>query len=136
MASTWGNNTWGANTWQSEVVAVSLTGLSITSELGDESAFNVEGWGRQTWGNSGWGVEYSVEPSGLSITSSVGSVTASQLIPVDVAMPQQMDALQGSATADAETIVSPTGFSITSSPIAASTSISGASLIGSDGAGL
>ena len=54
MASTWGNNTWGANSWQSDTITVSLTGLSITSELGDESAFNVEGWGRQQWSNSGW----------------------------------------------------------------------------------
>ena len=75
MASTWGNNTWGANSWQSDTITVSLTGLSITSDLGDESAFNVEGWGRQTWGNSGWGVEYSVEPSGQSITSEIGTAT-------------------------------------------------------------
>jgi hypothetical protein len=45
MASTWGNNTWGANTWQSEVIAVSLTGQSITSSVGSVDAFNEAGRG-------------------------------------------------------------------------------------------
>ena len=80
MASTWGTNTWGSNEWQDDVITVSLSGQSATASVGDESAFNLEGWGRQQWGNSGWGVEYSVEPTGLSATSSVGTLTAAQFI--------------------------------------------------------
>jgi len=83
MSSTWGTNTWGSNSWNSNVVKISLSGLSATASLGDESAFNVEGWGRQAYGNSGWGVEYSVEPTGLAATTSLGTVVASQIITVE-----------------------------------------------------
>ena len=47
MASTWGTNTWGANAWASDEITVSLTGQSITSNVGSLEAFNKEGWGRQ-----------------------------------------------------------------------------------------
>ena len=71
------------------------------------------GWGRQEWSNSGWGVNYSVAPSGQSITSSVGSPQATELqiveltgfgINVDATFP----------TVDNVTPVSLTGGSITS----------------------
>jgi hypothetical protein len=88
-------------------ITVSLTGLSTTSSLGSLNldltslasltapsalttalgsvvAVNMDGWGRQEWGNSGWGVDYSVSLTGLSATSSVGNVTAAQIIPVDL----------------------------------------------------
>jgi len=52
------------------------TGLQISSSIGEVEASNFQGWGRQEWGISGWGVEYTVEPTGLEITSSLGSVTA------------------------------------------------------------
>ena len=118
MASIWGGDNpsvpWGVNTWQSNTVSVSLTGFSITSELGDESAFNVEGWGRQQWNNSGWGVEYSVEPSGQSITSSQGTAEGS---PTTIAslngLSTNVDATY--PTVSNTTPVSVTGYSITSS---------------------
>jgi len=118
MASIWGGDSpsvpWGVNTWQSNTVTVSLTGLSITSELGDESAFNVEGWGRQQWNNSGWGVEYSVEPSGQSITSSQGTAEGSaQTIASLSGLSINVDATY--PTVDLVTPISPTGLSITSS---------------------
>ena len=84
MASTWGTNTWGANAWASDVITASLTGQSITSNVGSLEAFNKEGWGRQEYGNSAWGVQYSVAPSGLSITSSVGTATAAQFITAEL----------------------------------------------------
>ena len=90
MASTWGTNTWGANAWASDVITVSVTSPGSVSALGTTQSFNVEGWGRQQWGNSGWGVEYSVAPTGLSITSA-----------------------QGTATGAPTTIVQPTGVSTT-----------------------
>ena len=84
MASTWGTNTWGANAWQDDEITVSLSGQSATASVGDESAFNLEGWGRQQWGNSGWGVEYSVKPTGLSATVSLGTVVAAQFITAEL----------------------------------------------------
>ena len=84
MASTWGNNTWGSNEWQDDVISVSLTAPESASALGTPQSFNVEGWGRQTYGNSGWGVEYSVKPTGVSVTTSVGTLTAAQFILADL----------------------------------------------------
>jgi len=84
MASTWGNNTWGSNEWQDDQIVVSLTAPESASALGTPQSFNVEGWGRQTYGNSGWGVEYSVQPTGVSATTSVGTVTAAQFILADL----------------------------------------------------
>ena len=112
MSSTWGFQTWGSNSWNSDVVTVSLTGLPITSAVGDEESFNVEGWGRQAWNNSGWGVEYSVEPTGQSITSSVGSVTATQVITAELnGFGINVDATF--PTVDAVSSVSLTGVGIT-----------------------
>ena len=84
MASTWGTNTWGSNEWQDNVITVSLTAPESASALGTPQSFNVEGWGRQQWGNSGWGVEYSVKPSGVSATTSLGTAQASQIITVEL----------------------------------------------------
>ena len=84
MASTWGTNTWGSNEWQDDVISVSLTAPEAASALGTPQSFNLEGWSRQQWGNSGWGVEYSVKPTGLSVTSSLGTVEATQLVSVDL----------------------------------------------------
>ena len=84
MASTWGTNTWGANAWQDDEIIVSLTAPESASALGTPQSFNVEGWGRQTYGNSGWGVEYSVKPTGVSATTSVGTLTAAQFILADL----------------------------------------------------
>ena len=84
MASTWGTNTWGSNEWQDNVITVSLTAPESASALGTPQSFNVEGWGRQQWGNSGWGVEYSVKPSGVSATTSLGTAQASQIITIEL----------------------------------------------------
>ena len=84
MASTWGTNTWGSNEWQDDVITVSITAPESASALGTPQSFNLEGWSRQQWGNSGWGVEYSVEPTGLSVNTSVGTVEATQTITVDL----------------------------------------------------
>ena len=84
MASTWGNNTWGSNAWQDDEIVVSLTAPESASALGTPQSFNVEGWSRQTYGNSGWGVEYSVKPTGLSATVSLGTVVAAQFITAEL----------------------------------------------------
>ena len=113
MASTWGNNTWGANTWQSDEVIVSITSPGSISALGTPQSFNVEGWGRQQWDNSGWGVEYSVEPSGISITSSQGTAEGTPTTIVEVTgLSSSVDSTF--PTVDSVTLVSITGYEITS----------------------
>ena len=74
MAATWGTNVWGANSWESETVAVSLTGFSVTSSLGDlPYAGSVEGWGRDTWGSNQWGEDaIDVSLTGLEMTGGLG----------------------------------------------------------------
>ena len=92
MASTWGNNTWGSNEWQDDVISVSLTAPEASSALGTPQSFNLEGWGRQQWGNSGWGVEYSVKPTGISATTSLGTAVQGIGVTLDmVADPQTGD---------------------------------------------
>ena len=81
-------------------VAVSVTGISLTSSIGseitgigvnvsgsqmsssigaatvDESTLTGEGWGRGEWGEFAWGDNFSVQVTGISLTSSIGSETA------------------------------------------------------------
>ena len=114
MASTWGTNTWGSNEWQDDEVTVVLSSPGTISALGTPQSFNVEGWGRQQWDNSGWGVEYSVEPSGQSITSEIGTATGD---PVTIASLEGIgiNVYSTFPTVDNTTPVSVTGFGITSS---------------------
>ncbi len=81
--NSWGIMSWGANEYGSQdSIDVTLTGVSATSNVGAVEAFPQQGWGRQQWGNSGWGVEYSVELSGQSTTTSVGSITTEIAVPL------------------------------------------------------
>ena len=111
MASTWGTNTWGANEWQDDEIVVSLSSPGATTALGTPQSFNVEGWGRQQWSNSGWGVEYSVEPTGLSITSSQGTATGA---PITIASLTGVSATVSVGAATGADVVGVSGLSITS----------------------
>jgi len=92
---------------------VSLTAPSqLTTAIGSVTAANTDGWGRQTWGNSGWGVEYSVEPTGLGMTSSVGSVVAAQFIIAELTGVSATSSL-GSPITDLNTIAATTGLQAT-----------------------
>jgi len=82
--STWGSSAWGSNAWQDDEITIPLTAPAATTALGTPQSFNVEGWGRQQWSNSGWGVEYSVEPTGLSATVSQGTATGSPITIVEL----------------------------------------------------
>ena len=121
MASTWGTNTWGSNEWQDDVVTVSLIAPESASALGTPQSFNLEGWGRQQWSNSGWGVEYSVKPTGISATTSLGTAVHGIGVPLDmVPNPPTGDQLLkfartsvGSLTVALEEIVSVTGLEST-----------------------
>ncbi len=84
-SNTWGLFAWDQNSWgQQDSITVSVTGVSASTALGQVNAFPEQGWGRQQWGNSGWGVEYSVAPTGLGMTSSVGSIVAAQIITAEL----------------------------------------------------
>jgi hypothetical protein len=113
MASTWGTNTWGSNEWQDDVITASLVAPESASALGTPQSFNVEGWGRQQWGNSGWGVEYSVKPSGVSATTSLGTAQASQIITIELTGLTWNTADWGEG---ADETISVTGFEATASP--------------------
>jgi hypothetical protein len=111
MASTWGTNTWGSNEWQDDVITVSLSSPGAATALGTPQSFNVEGWGRQQYGNSGWGVEFSVEPTGLSITSSQGTAEG---FPQTITTPTGISATVSVGTVTAADVVGVSGLSITS----------------------
>ena len=79
LGSTYGTPPWNVNSWGSDELIVSLSAPEAASALGTPQSFNLEGWSRQQWGNSGWGVEYSVEPTGVSATVSLGTAEAAEL---------------------------------------------------------
>ena len=111
--SVWGGDSpsvaWGENSWQFNAVEKLLTGVQATSNVGELTAFPEQGWGRQQWGNSGWGVEYSVAPTGLSVTSSVGTVEAAAIINVDITAPTGLTSSVGSIIAGVLSIAELTG---------------------------
>ena len=79
----WGANTWGFQSWGS-FPTIELTGLTATTSLGipDELIEVKPGWGTLNWGQNGWGsVESATETlTGLSLTSSLGTVTAEDVV--------------------------------------------------------
>ena len=111
MASTWGNNTWGSNEWQDDVILITPTGFSTTASVGTVEAFNTKGWGRDDFGNGAWGVEYSVELSGQSATSSVGSITTEVAYTVSIGSgpSDQMRSNYGDVTVDTIEVAELTG---------------------------
>ena len=79
----WGRNTWGYQSW-GDTPIITLTGLTATTSLGipDELIEVKPGWGTLNWGQNGWGsVESATETlTGLSLTSSLGTVTAEDVL--------------------------------------------------------
>jgi hypothetical protein len=137
--NTWGALSWGDNYWgQQNDITIDLTSPSaLTSAVTDvtvEDDIEV-GWGRKTWGNLAWGDAYSIIPTGVeattsvgsvtvgagvgvsvtgvAATSSVGSVTTGQGVSVSVTGVEATSAL-GSVSIFEEVVVSPTGASATS----------------------
>jgi len=85
MANTWNqaNTTWGQNQWGDQAdVDVTLTApAQLSTSLGTVTPFNEIGWGSDTWGAENWGESgFTVLLSGLSATSSVGTITPSDSI--------------------------------------------------------
>jgi len=107
-----------------QLSVVDLTGVSATSEVGDfDNAGTLVGWGRNGWGEEPYGDSFNklVQPTGLSLTSSLGSL---------VATPETIASLTGlsstSAVGSLSFIISPvvvlTGQSATTSVGTVSTS--------------
>jgi len=84
MANTWGALTWGQGNWgDASSTTVQLTGLSVTSSVGEEAFAGAgEGWGRPAWGSGSWGITGDVLAQGQGLTSAIGSVTAEGLVEI------------------------------------------------------
>ena len=77
-AASYGMRSWGEHQWgnQNDVDA-SLTGLGLTSSIGEVSAFPEQGWGSDSWGTEDWGESgFTITPTGVSATASVGEIAA------------------------------------------------------------
>jgi len=79
-AASYGMRAWSVNSWgaQNEVTS-SLTGLGLTSSIGEVLAFNEQGWGSDAWGEEGWNGTNIISLTGVSATASVGDIVASSL---------------------------------------------------------
>ena len=83
MSNTWGSQTWSFNQWNDlSNVSFSVTGIPVSSNLGDETTAGEinSGWGRQEWGAQGWGIQGTLEATGNSLSSNLGSVTTTEEI--------------------------------------------------------
>jgi hypothetical protein len=71
-----------------------ISGISLSSSIGtatvDESTLTGEGWGRGEWGEFAWGDNFSVQVTGQSLTSSIGSETAFTDVNVSVTSAGQL----------------------------------------------
>ena len=78
-AGSYGMRSWGENQWSNQnEVDTSLTGLGLTSSIGDVSAFPEQGWGSDTWGYEDWGESgFTLTLTGVSATVSVGEAVGS-----------------------------------------------------------
>ena len=74
----WGADAWGTGgSWgQATDEVVQLTGLSLTSAVGNPISGAEQGWGRAEWGEEPWGESFSpvVEVTGLGLTSTIGDL--------------------------------------------------------------
>ena len=79
----WGRDSWGQEPWgDSDEPVVDLTGLGLTSTVGEVSAYNEQGWGRDPWGYENWGesaMTVIVDASGIRATSSVGAIAPTEM---------------------------------------------------------
>jgi hypothetical protein len=85
MSNTWGSQTWSFNQWNDlNNVSLSVTGIPVSSNLGDETTAGEinSGWGRQEWNVQGWGIQGTLLATGNSLSSNLGSVTTTEEINV------------------------------------------------------
>ena len=119
LANTWGLLPWGEGAWGDQNdISVSVTGVASTTAIGsvtidDEFLIGV-GWGRGSWGNRVWGGAYSVIPTGVSMTSAVGTVTPTVSETVAVSGVSTTSAV-GNVTTTQGVEITPTGLGLTGS---------------------
>ena len=69
-------------------IGVNVTGSQSDTSIGtatvDETTLTGEGWGRDAWGSFAWGDNYSVQLTGIELTSSIGDETAFTDVTVEV----------------------------------------------------
>jgi hypothetical protein len=115
----WGRDQWGARAWgnPSQIVvpttpeddmSMSLGSVSITAEIN-------AGWGAKNWGDNSWGVAANLIATGDAVTATLGSVaiTAGASAGPSTNNNQLITTALGSAVADIQTKVFPTGLSLT-----------------------
>ena len=114
----WGSDTWGAENWGESAIDVILPSLTATTSLNIPSEFiEVQpGWGTLDWGENGWGTVNSAvfNLSGLSATTSVGSLSPDDQIMGLTGLSAQTAAGSLSTKSDVSLILS--GLSLQSSP--------------------
>ena len=74
--NTFGSGAWSNGNWSDQGdVDLSITGLSLTSSVGDALGVPQQGWGGKSWGDNNWGelANIDVFPSGLSLTTSLNA---------------------------------------------------------------
>ena len=118
-ANTWGLLSWDEGAWGSQNnISFAVTGVSSTTSVGavtiDEDFLIGVGWGRGTWGNRVWNGIYSVIPTGVSVTSTIGSVTTKADVSISVTGVAVTSAVGGNTTTQGVEIT-PTGLSLTGS---------------------
>ena len=103
----WGAKAWNEGEWgELSDETVFLTGVSATTSVGSLIAFPEQGWGRDTWNFEAWGISgLTVELSGLSSTSAVGSIS-----PADV---MGLTGQAGTSAVGSPTIIGDAEFSLT-----------------------
>jgi len=76
----WGSDAYGVENWGESGNAVLLTGLQLTTSVGELSAYGEQGWGRDAYGLESWGE--SSDPvanlTGFSLTSTLGEFPYAQ----------------------------------------------------------
>ena len=99
-----------------QLTNVALTGLQAQTELGTfDNAGTLVGWGRNGWGEEPYGDSFNslVQPTGVSATSAIGSVTAFDTVTVTLTG-QQATSSVSSLDFIISPVVIPTGLSLTS----------------------
>lgn len=79
MSNAWGALSWGQGSWAAQGdVSLTLTGLSASYSIGNVSATGIieVGWGGDTWGENEWGDLSGSQPTitGQQLTSSIGTL--------------------------------------------------------------
>tara|TARA_Y100001972_G_scaffold125797_1_gene177819 strand:- start:185 stop:1516 length:1332 start_codon:yes stop_codon:yes gene_type:complete len=112
---TWSVGTWGLNQWGDQTDPnIQITGQALSANIGSVSISGEinAGWGRLTWGENAWGEQGDVVLSGLSMSTSLGSLS----IEGDVDAPVTGLAITGatgSLSTTSATEVFPSGFALT-----------------------